>query len=154
MIKMGLGGYFKPKPAAAPQTGAPPMMEKSPDRLDNNFELSTAVGPKFDSSRASLAPSTNSSTYVDEIKHEVMVNYLYQQQCSHLWVNDSSGEFEGVLLRKSRNSYMACPPQLASSTFGMACAALNVQVGVSQIRSHPSVKLTTAGRHDGQFSRH
>ncbi|MCJ1267119.1 hypothetical protein MMC22_007004 [Lobaria immixta] len=128
---MGLGNYFKPKPAAAPPTGAPPMMEKSPDRLDNNFELSTAVGPKFDSSRASLAPSTNSSTYVDEIKHEVMVNYLYQQQCSHLWVNDSSGEFEGVLLRKSRNSYMACPPQLASSTFGMACAALNVQAAMT-----------------------
>lgn len=57
-----------------------------------------------------------------------MVNYLYQQQCSHLWVNDASGHFEGVLLRKSRNNYMACPPQLADSPFAAACAALNVQV--------------------------
>lgn len=151
---MGLGSYFKPKAAPKPQNDAPPMMEKPPSRLDNNFELSAAVAPRLGSSRASLAPSTNSSTYVDEIKHEVMVNYLYQQQCSHLWVNDSSGEFEGVLLRKSRNSYMACPPQLATSTFGMACAALNVQVSYPDIRSQRSVKLTTAGCHDGKLSSH
>lgn len=153
---MGLGSYFKPKAAATPQVAAPPMMEKSPTRLNNTFELTTAVAPpsRLASSRASLAPSTNSSTYVDEIKHEVMVNYLYQQQCSHLWVNDSSGEFEGVLLRKSRNSYMACPPQLATSTFGMACAALNVQVSFPETRSYPSVKLTTAGCHDGKLASH
>lgn len=66
--------------------------------------------------------------FVDDIKHEVMVNYLYQQQCSHLWVADGSGDVEGVLLRKSRGSYMACPPRLADSAFAMACATLNVQV--------------------------
>lgn len=66
--------------------------------------------------------------FLDEIKHEVMVNYLYQQQCSHLWVADGSGEVEGVLLRKTRGQYMACPPQLGNSPFAVACAALNVQV--------------------------
>jgi hypothetical protein len=66
--------------------------------------------------------------FLDDIKHEVMVNYLYQQQCSHLWVSDGSGEIEGVVLRKTRGQYMACPPQLGSSPFGAACAALNVQV--------------------------
>lgn len=66
--------------------------------------------------------------FLDDIKHEVMVNYLYQQQCSHLWVSDGSGEVEGVLLRKARGHYMACPPQLNNSAFGLACAALNVQV--------------------------
>lgn len=65
---------------------------------------------------------------LDEIKHEVMVNYLYQQQCSQLWVSDGSGEIEGVLLRKARGHYMACPPQLINSPFAMACCALNVQV--------------------------
>lgn len=68
--------------------------------------------------------------FLDDIKHEVMVNYLYQQQCSHLWVSDGSGEIEGVLLRKSRGQYMACPPSLGNSPFAMACAALNVQVCV------------------------
>lgn len=60
-----------------------------------------------------------------------MVNYLYQQQCSHLWVSDGSGEIEGVLLRKSKNTYMACPPQLGSSPFAAACAALNVQCAMT-----------------------
>lgn len=74
--------------------------------------------------------------FVDEIKHEVMVNYLYQQQCSQLWVSDGSGEVEGVLLRKSRGHYMACPPQLSNSPFAIACSVLNVQVGVSKVNSY------------------
>lgn len=69
--------------------------------------------------------------FLDDIKHEVMVNYLYQQQCSHLWVSDGSGEIEGVLLRKSRGQYMACPPSLGNSPFAMACAALNVQCAMT-----------------------
>jgi hypothetical protein len=60
-----------------------------------------------------------------------MVNYLYQQQCSHLWVSDGSGEIEGVLLRKTRGQYMACPPQLGNSPFALACAALNVQCAMT-----------------------
>ncbi|KOS21086.1 Glucans biosynthesis glucosyltransferase H [Escovopsis weberi] len=60
-----------------------------------------------------------------------MVNYLYQQQCSQLWVGDGSGEVEGVLLRKSRGHYMACPPQLANSPFAFACAALNLQCAMT-----------------------
>lgn len=62
-----------------------------------------------------------------------MVSYLYQQQCSNLWVSDGSGEIEGVLLRKTRGQYMACPPQLGESPFAMACAALNVQVCSSRM---------------------
>lgn len=130
---MGIGNYFRPKPA--PQEVAPPplpaMEEKAPPRFMDSIEMSQTATPKLGSSRASIAPSTRSSTYVDEIKHEVMVNYLHQQQCSHLWVSDNSGELEGVLLKKSRNNYLACPPQLATSPFAMACAALNCQVSTN-----------------------
>ena len=45
-----------------------------------------------------------------------------------MWVGDLGPESEGVLLRKSRNAYMACPPELGDSAFANACAALNVQV--------------------------
>lgn len=69
--------------------------------------------------------------FLDDIKHEVMVNYLYQQQCSQLWVSDGSGEIEGVLLRKVRGHYMACPPQLGSSPFALACSAMNVQAAMT-----------------------
>lgn len=96
-------------------------MELQPPR---NFSRPASVsGRSVRSTR-----SVGSSAMLDEIKHEVMVNYLYQQQCSHMWVSDGSGEVEGVLLRKSRGHYMACPPQLNHSAFALACAALNVQV--------------------------
>jgi hypothetical protein len=127
---MGLGSYFKakkPDPPAPAQMSEKPASTPSP-HASYNMELQP---PAFrgGSSRNSISNrSTQSSTFLDDIKHEVMVNYLYQQQCSHLWVSDGSGEIEGVLLRKSRNTYMACPPQLGSSAFAAACAALNVQV--------------------------
>lgn len=86
---------------------------------------------------------------MDDIKHEVMVNYLYQQQCSRLWVADGSGELEGVLLRKARNTYMSCPPQLGSSRFAAACAAMNVHV--SCVVGQLFILLTIIVRNDSEF---
>lgn len=124
---MGLGSYFKTKkPEPASEIVEKPTA--SSPQPSYNMELQPPQS-RFGSSRNSLSNrSTQSSQFLDDIKHEVMVNYLYQQQCSHLWVSDGSGEIEGVLLRKSKNTYMACPPQLGSSAFAAACAALNVQV--------------------------
>ncbi|OAP55210.1 hypothetical protein AYL99_10910 [Fonsecaea erecta] len=68
---------------------------------------------------------------LEDIKHEVMVNHLYQQQCSRLWVSDGSGEIEGVVLRKSRGVYLSCPAALRDSHFGEVCAELNVQVAMT-----------------------
>ncbi|KAH8811622.1 glycosyl transferase family group 2-domain-containing protein [Xylogone sp. PMI_703] len=130
---MGLGSYFKTK---RPQPVAPPaaVVEKpapSPQQPNYNMELMPPQS-RVHSSRNSISNrSTQSSTFLDDIKHEVMVNYLYQQQCANLWVSDGSGEVEGVLLRKSRNHYMACPPQLGASSFALACAALNVQCAMT-----------------------
>ena len=126
---MGIGSYFKakkPEPAAAAVVSEKPASNSPHNSF--NMELQPPAS-RFGSSRNSISNrSTQSSTFLDDIKHEVMVNYLYQQQCSHLWVSDGSGEVEGVLLRKSKNTYMACPPQLGESPFAAACSALNVQV--------------------------
>ncbi len=133
-VKMGLGSYFKAK---KPVEAKPQMSEKSPAAATVTPGHVTDARtpsrtPQVGSSRNSLYASSNhSSAFLDDIKHEVMVNYLYQQQCSRLWVSDGSGELEGVLLRKGRNNYMACPPQLAQSPFAVACAALNCQVSTS-----------------------
>jgi hypothetical protein len=108
-------------------------MSEKPSSERDELELQPPT-PRFGSRPQSVSGrsvrSYGSSMFLDDIKHEVMVNYLYQQQCSHLWVSDGSGEIEGVLLRKSRGQYMACPPQLGNSPFAMACAALNVQVSL------------------------
>ncbi|EHK18882.1 uncharacterized protein TRIVIDRAFT_43815 [Trichoderma virens Gv29-8] len=112
------------------------MSEKTtPSSVSANEAELHPPTPRFSSrpqsSSGRSTPSIQSSMFLDDIKHEVMVNYLYQQQCSQLWVSDGSGEIEGVLLRKARGHYMACPPQLASSPFALACAALNVQCAMT-----------------------
>ncbi|KAH8908142.1 hypothetical protein BR93DRAFT_944898 [Coniochaeta sp. PMI_546] len=144
---MGIGSYFKAdkgekKSAASPPSTQPKrtshgvsspssFSEKAPS-FDGDLHPPT---PNFSSRPQSISARSNrsngSSMFLDDIKHEVMVNYLYQQQCSHLWVADGSGEIEGVLLRKTRGQYMACPPQLGNSPFAVACAALNVQCAMT-----------------------
>jgi hypothetical protein len=140
--KMGISNYFKASASQAPPAGpsadrqqktqSPPASEKPSSPAGNDMELQPPS--KFSSRPQSISArstrSNMSSMMLDEIKHEVMVNYLYQQQCSHLWVSDGSGEVEGVLLRKSRGHYMACPPELGNSALAVACAALNVQVSL------------------------
>ncbi|KAK7915135.1 glycosyltransferase [Apiospora marii] len=148
---MGLGSYFKAeKPdqkqkrpavsAVAPPAGAAAagsssggVLEKSRAPLGaNDIELQPPT-PNVHSSRNSIrsARSGASSMFLDDIKHEVMVNYLYQQQCSHLWVSDGSGEVEGVLLRKWKGNYMACPQELGNSPFARACSELNVHCAMT-----------------------
>lgn len=145
---MGISSYFKADkekstPAATPQpqgsTSPSNMSEKQHGRSGrssaNEADLQPPT-PRYSSRPTSVSDrrslrSNNSSMFLDDIKHEVMVNYLYQQQCSHLWVSDGSGEIEGVVLRKTRGQYMACPPQLGSSPFAAACAALNVQCAMT-----------------------
>lgn len=137
---MGFKNYFKAgKPA--PQNSNPTLAVTP--AADQHYNEKEDYGPMdragasgsstpggLMSSRASMAQSTFSgkSSFMDDIRHEVMVNYLFQQQCARLWVGDGSGEVEGVLLRKFRGSYLACPPALSQSIFAMACAALNVPV--------------------------
>ncbi|KAK4157392.1 glycosyl transferase family group 2-domain-containing protein [Chaetomidium leptoderma] len=145
---MGIGSYFKAdKAQAKPETTTPaspsrknashnqqPSVSENPTpslRPDSELHPPT---PRYGSRPQSISGRSMKSTgssVLDEIKHEVMVNYLYQQQCSHLWVSDGSGEIEGVLLRKARGQYMACPPQLGNSPFAQACAALNVQCAMT-----------------------
>ncbi|KAF1997916.1 hypothetical protein P154DRAFT_440284 [Amniculicola lignicola CBS 123094] len=75
--------------------------------------------------------STSSYGFLDDIKHEVMVNFLFQQMCGKLWVGDVSGEVEGVILRKSRGNYMACPPALVNSPFTFYASQMNVQCAMT-----------------------
>lgn len=63
---------------------------------------------------------------MEDIRHEVMVNYLFQQQCAAMWVGNGSGDSEGVLVRKSRGRYLACPPDLLQSSFAAGVMALNL----------------------------
>ncbi|KAF2839974.1 hypothetical protein M501DRAFT_932689 [Patellaria atrata CBS 101060] len=130
---MGLLGAFKSEKSSkqpSPQNSRPvsefnEKLDLPPSRPSYNGKHTPPV-----SSRASYAASTHSS-FLDDIKHEVMVNYLFQQQCTALWVGEGQGEYEGVLLRKTRGNYMACPAQLAQTPFAAYCAEMNLQVAMT-----------------------
>ena len=65
---------------------------------------------------------------INEIKCDVMVNWLYQQQTERLWT--SGGVGEGVVLKVSRGSHVCCPYELSEENAGFftAVQALNVKV--------------------------
>lgn len=151
---MGLRNYFRNKPAETTGPAGPTDGGAASSFGGNNAQLPgpiippPAVIPYGTSSptvphtpMSSGLQSSRSSGYIDDIKHEVMVNWLYQQLTAKLWINTDGdvsrpnsyfGSFasveEGVLLKKSRDNYMACPPAVGRGVFAQAAAALNVQV--------------------------
>jgi hypothetical protein len=132
---MGLKEYFRAK---APPSTLPQVPEKSHSPPESHRGSGVVSG----------VISSASSAVVDDIKHDVMVNYLYQQQCSHMWHNPGGGggyyeapasPEEGVLLRKTRGVYMTYPPALSKSPLADACNALNVQVTSNKF--HPAATV-------------
>ncbi|KAH0542307.1 hypothetical protein FGG08_003244 [Glutinoglossum americanum] len=68
---------------------------------------------------------------IAEIKADVMVNWLHQEQMANLWANRASGE--GVVLKKKRGVYSCCPPELRYHDGGFfdAIESMNVQVAIT-----------------------
>ena len=57
------------------------------------------------SRRSSSRPASMQSTATTEdLKLEVMCSYIYHKQCGRLWVREGAGDYEGVLIRKSRGT--------------------------------------------------
>lgn len=63
-----------------------------------------------------------------DIKCDVMINWMYQQQMELLWT--AGGHDEGVILKKSRGTYTCCPSDIIDEPFGFFASirALNVRV--------------------------
>jgi hypothetical protein len=92
------------------------------------------LGPKtlVLSNRASLYPAgdfrNSSMPDINDMRAEIMCNYLHQQQLKKMWSN--GGREEGVLLKKSRREYTSCPSDLQLRRNGLfdAVKRLNVRV--------------------------
>lgn len=122
---MGFMNYFKITPKAATN---PVDNEKTlAPRAVAGLEAPSATPSRPVSSRST---GLAGARQVDDIKHQVMLNRLYQQQRSQLWIQDLSGRTEGVMIRKDRSNYMFSPPSLATSAFAHAMKMLNVQVSL------------------------
>jgi hypothetical protein len=143
---MGFMNYFKITPKLANKTAE---NEKTPS-LEAHAPPSIALSSRPASSRSTV-PS--GQRHVDDIKHQVMLNRLCQQQRSQLWIQDLSGQTEGVMLRKDRNSYMFSPPSLSNSAFAHAMKLLNVQVSLEGPVGRPKADILS-GCHDCKFRSH
>ena len=118
--------YFKADVRKA-RNSAIPDTEKFPGSLPG-----TLARPESDrnSSRTPSSRATQESRLIDDIKHQVIANHIYQAQCGALWIRDATQQDEGVMVRKQRHHYMFKPPGLADSPFAEAMNLLNVQVSI------------------------
>lgn len=102
--------------------------------------MSPAIGRSPMSSRpSSLYPQgdfrNSPRESILDIKSDVMVSWLHQQQLERLW---SSGSFgEGVVLKKTRADYACCPNTLREVDGGIfhQVVSMNVKVSLSYIKA-------------------
>ena len=90
--------------------------------------------PRYSGSRpASIYPQGDfrNSTMDDiiEIKADVMVNWLHQQQLERMWSCEEPGE--GVILKKSRDAFTSCPYELQAVRDDLFDAVRRLNVRVS-----------------------
>lgn len=141
---MGLLSYMKPskgKQDAAPEQPKTEMVERRPTQMGigsvpGTPGTATPGGASPWASRpASLYPVgdfRNSDAFeINEIKCDVMVNWLYQQQMERLWT--AGGHDEGVLLKKGKSAYACAPADLVEEEFGFhrSIQMLNVKVRIT-----------------------
>ena len=171
---MGLKSYFKASKVDLAQTHAAPdrtgkqatvrsndtTHKSNQTRTQHTLNLPRSGSPlaDSDSSRPASRLSINDdeevksirstrSRYLVDIRYEVMINHLFQQQCGAMWINHNSpAQCEGIMLRKARGEYLACPPQIMASTFAAGCKELNLHVSIHTRET--CIRLTYPGGHD------
>ncbi|KAK0635786.1 glycosyl transferase family group 2-domain-containing protein [Bombardia bombarda] len=86
--------------------------------------------------RSSIFPAgdarNNNADTLAEIRNDMMVNYLYEQQLRRQYASGLD-PYEGVVLKKSRGSFTCCPPQMAAipgSLYAMV-AQMNVRCAMT-----------------------
>ena len=144
---MGLLSYLKPpkdEPGGLKNDTANPLTTKNTATYSDPAALqvpSSSDGSPVLSRPASLYPedpqdypveqSIDQASDLNDIKCDVMVNWLYQQQMERLWT--TGGEDEGVVLKKSRAVYTCCPPDIIDEPQGFFrnVEALNVRVAMT-----------------------
>ena len=124
----------------SPTLSAPNPDALSPLRPTNTLGASAMLHsqPSSDSlktsQRASLYPAgdfrNSSMPDVNDMKTEIMCTYLHQQQLKKMWSHGGNGE--GVLLKKSRDDYHCCPPDLQLQRGGIFDAVRGLNVRVSR----------------------
>jgi hypothetical protein len=144
---MGYGDWLKKKANARLSTTSAQELGQvtppsNPFRDSSQTSRSLSSRPQSRGSPSSLsfnqAQASRRQT-LDVVKHQVMVNYLYQQQGNNGWRSNDESLSQGILLRLSKDNYLTHPPQLAESALAQALKNLNVQVSIVIPISLPTI---------------
>jgi hypothetical protein len=136
---MGYADFLKRKSNRTSQATTTSVQEmgqvKLPSPPSNAFGHSsgtstTSVSRPQSSSLSSNQARASRRQTLDVVKHQVMINYLYQQQGNNGWRSSNEGQSQGIFLRLSKDNYLTHPLQLAQSALAEALKNLNVQVSI------------------------
>jgi hypothetical protein len=129
---MGFLSYVRPSKAEEP---LPVIDEKAQDVTPERNTASPSSSGHNSGSWSRPSSSLSSGDFresqdMNELKCDVMVNWLYQQQMERLWT--AGGMDEGVILKKGRGAYTCCPADITEEQDGFfrAVETLNVRVSI------------------------
>ncbi|KAE8454018.1 hypothetical protein EG329_007794 [Mollisiaceae sp. DMI_Dod_QoI] len=93
----------------------------------------TPAGSRFSSRPSSIYPAGDfrnaTRQSILDIKSDVMVNWLHQQQLERLWGMENGRE--GIVLKKSKGDFTCSPPALRSNLFFNQVVAMNVRCAMT-----------------------
>lgn len=119
-------GYNQPSAHSTPGAESPPDITpaQTPGGLTPLYQSRNGSTAGF-----SVYSQTRRDTqFIHDIRHDIIINHLYEKQVGSRWISDFSGAVEGVLLKKARGEYITFPEPLVESTLAQSIATLNVQV--------------------------
>ena len=137
---MGIFKYLKPKHKAPVAEGLVEMPERTVNATELEFashsesaitsEYTMQVGFRPTSLYPVGGLGNSQAENLNEIKCDIMVNWLYHQQMKLLWT--TGGYDEGVIMKKNRDQYLSCPADLIIGQHGLfeGIEQLNVRVSV------------------------
>lgn len=106
-------------------------VEESPPSPDALTGLGLGSDAPWSYRAASVSNAGSSEREeMSDLKCEVMVSWLHQQQLERLWYEGT--DEEGIILKKSKGIYACCPEQIGQGNqeFNKAVEALNVKVSI------------------------
>lgn len=148
-------GYLQPglRDTSPPKLTARPLGEPGQHAVARTAVVGAETPSPFDSRMSTPTRSLRPSSYFPEgdfrnetrqsvldIKGNVMVNWLHQQQLERLWASGAPGE--GVVLKKERDSFTCSPASLTSSPTGFYDRVIEMNVRVSGLELRPCAQKT------------
>ncbi|KAI0152929.1 glycosyl transferase family group 2-domain-containing protein [Xylariaceae sp. FL1272] len=124
-------------PAATPNTSIPGTA--TPRSLNNSRPASLYPGSAFPGGDFRNAES------LADIKADVMCSWLYQQQLESQYATGILPG-EGVILKKGRNNYACCPPQLQDMKYGLFDMAMELNVRCAMTVNTRVINVILASR--------